>query len=125
MSERGVFVYVIRSASGHLKVGTAKNVSKRLRALQGANSQILTLEHVSGGMLRVIAEQVEFEAHHRLHQFHVHGEWFSCTVEEARQAIATAAVYVRNKRSAYQSHTKVCRNLRTAKPYSGSRRWLS
>lgn len=124
MSDRGVFVYIICSPDGHVKVGTAKNVEKRLRGLQVANPQVLTVAHVSGGMLRIIAEQVEFEAHHRLHQFHVHGEWFFCSVDDAKTAICDALTYVRNKRCAHQTHTKISRNLRTAKPYSG-RRWMA
>lgn len=124
MSERGVFVYVIQSADGHVKVGTAKNIAKRLRQLQGANPHILTTAYCSAGMLRIIAEQVEFEAHHRLHQHHVTGEWFLCTVEDARSAIAAAITYVRNMRNGHQTHTMISRNLRTAKRYSGPR-WLS
>lgn len=119
MSERGVFVYVIQSADGHVKVGTAKNVEKRLCQLQGANPHVLKIEYVSGGMLRIIAEQTEFEAHHRLHEHHVQGEWFRCTTDEARDAITAALKYVRNRRDRYQLHTKISRNLRTAKPYVG------
>ena len=126
MSERNVCIYVIQSADGHIKVGTAKNVQKRLRQLQGANPHALTIAHMSGGMLRIIAEQTEFEAHHRLRDKHVQGEWFLCTVEDAKAAISEARTYVSNKRNCWAPHTKVSRSLRTAKPYKArGGEWLS
>lgn len=119
MSERGVFIYVIASAGGPRKVGTAKNVDKRLRQLQGANPDELSIESIHGPTKRIIAEQIEFEAHHRLKESHLHGEWFRCSREEAEEAIRAATTYVKNKRCGYQSHTMISRNLRTAKPYRG------
>lgn len=122
MTERGVIaihrgrpgrstqasVYLLSSA-GSVKIGVAANLANRLRDLQAANPSAIALVCSFGPMRRAIACQVEYRAHYLLREKRVRGEWFSCSVDEAIEAVKVAKTYVRNKRAnlAYVPHLRV------------------
>jgi hypothetical protein len=70
-----VSVYLIRGG-GHFKVGTARDVSARLRGLQTANPFDLTVEGTWTYSTRVEALLVEAYAHDELATQRARGEWF-------------------------------------------------
>jgi len=87
--ERPQFVYVL-SAGGFVKIGRAGDVFLRIKQLQcGCPSKISPIVAV-GKLPEGVARDVERAVHGRLSRARSHGEWFSCTAE---QAVSLLAVY--------------------------------
>lgn len=66
------FVYFVRSTTlGHIKIGMAKDVARRLRSLQATSADVLELMgSVSAGLFS------EAELHRRFRTDRLHNEWF-------------------------------------------------
>jgi hypothetical protein len=70
--EPGCFVYFIACLNADaIKIGMARDVDRRLRALQGACPYLLQIMAVTPG-----ARETEFAYHKRFAGLHLHGEWF-------------------------------------------------
>lgn len=79
-------VYII-SCEGRYKIGVAKNPKKRLDELTTGNPFPLQIErvfYVNGHF------PIEQKAHQILKEHNIHGEWFSCSLEEAISAVEEA-----------------------------------
>lgn len=85
--EKGVRVYAIWDAGGHVKVGISDNPYWRVQALQAGNPRQLTVEYASRIFGRYFAYGIEQAAHAKLSAWGVGGEWFRCPVEDAIEAI--------------------------------------
>ncbi len=84
------FVYVVKSASGLVKIGVAADPIERLSVLQTASKETLELVYAAAvrGNYGYAIEQV---AHSTLRHHRVNGEWFNATSELAVAAIAAAS----------------------------------
>jgi hypothetical protein len=83
------FVYLLYAA-GFVKVGRSNNVQSRIRQIQcGCPSRIDPIVAL-GKLPPSTAASLESELHFQMRKVRSHGEWFSCTAE---QAIAMLAVY--------------------------------
>lgn len=82
-------LYVIRSASGPVKVGHSEKPHLRVSHLQAATLEHLTLEYVHPVFYptRMFAEKY---AHELLWQRRIRGEWFDVEVDQAVAAIRLA-----------------------------------
>jgi len=68
------FVYFIQTESGPIKIGHSKNPEERMRAMQTAHHEELTmLFQLSGGAW------MEEQMHRRFYRSHLRGEWFKPT----------------------------------------------
>lgn len=67
------FVYIIQAVSGQYKIGRAKNVQKRLKQLQTASPNTLTLIHTIASN---DYEWTELSLHERFDDDRLDGEWF-------------------------------------------------
>lgn len=67
----GSVVYFIRSGDGPIKIGLALDVEKRLRGLQTAHHEPLSVLAVTGG-----GQPQEIAYHRRFAAHRLHGEWF-------------------------------------------------
>lgn len=77
------YVYLIRAATlGHLKIGKADDVARRLATLQTGCPDLLevisTVRFVRPSLAesRRAAQVVERDLHSRFEPFHLRGEWF-------------------------------------------------
>lgn len=84
------FIYVIRADDGRTKVGISTNPRRRLRSLQSGNAAKLSLGY-QRPISRELAIRIERRAHWLMQAVHVHGEWFLASVEEATEAVNSAA----------------------------------
>lgn len=81
-------LYVMRCA-GALKIGISLDAAARHRNI--SNACPLPVELLATYPLRLdIAGWAEFLAHSTLAEYHRHGEWFDCSVEDAVGAIEAA-----------------------------------
>ena len=78
-----VYVYFIREIRnkkknryGATKIGVARNIAKRLDALQTANPRELELVVAIPFDNRMQALSVEKKLHHQFRKFRIRGEWF-------------------------------------------------
>lgn len=85
-----MYVYIIKSEYGPVKIGITNNVDSRLASLQTATPVPLVLEHSFQAKNARAASKVEQRAHSKLSEFRLTGEWFSCSVDEATLAVAEA-----------------------------------
>jgi hypothetical protein len=85
-------IYVIgnRAAAGVKKVGISATPSKRCSALARAGLRKLKVLY-SRDVPIAIASNVEGHAHFLLKDFMRQGEWFDVTLQQARDAVDTAA----------------------------------
>lgn len=83
------YVYCIRAATGHVKVGISRNPDARLRQLQTGHPEALTMVW-SEPVATKRAGSVERAIHQALSEKHLRGEWFTVTPDEAREAFAAA-----------------------------------
>jgi len=85
----GGYVYVIRSESGHVKLGSSVQPIRRLAQLQTGSPHLLELiETIS---VTTDPYEIEREAHALLDRYRVNGEWFATSPELAMAAIYAAA----------------------------------
>ena len=82
------YVYLIQSATGHCKIGSSRSVQNRLRQLQCANPEPLTLLH---HFPSANAQQSELALHSRFADRRVRNEWFALTEAEIASICAIAA----------------------------------
>jgi predicted RNase H-like HicB family nuclease len=82
-----MFIYVVESI-GAIKVGITSNLSSRLASLQTGSPHRLKL--VYSKEIGDKAPSVERKTHFLLGQSRMSGEWFSCSVTEATNAIEVA-----------------------------------
>ena len=91
---RNAKVYVMRDEAGHLKVGHSRNPDVRTRGV-GRSVELVYSTNVLDE-----AERVEYIAHKVLRRqgFHIQGEWFSASLEDAiaaiHEAVRTVSEYV-------------------------------
>lgn len=85
-----MFIYVIGSARGPKKVGSARSLNSRLRQLQTGHHQKLAVEF-SIVVPDDIANQVERRAHFLLSSHRAEGEWFRVGKRVAAAAVKQAA----------------------------------
>lgn len=85
----GYCVYVVGGPKGKkpVKIGYAKDMTKRLAALQVGSPVELTVWGDISKLRRHEAQNIEREAHKLLSDRHVRGEWFDISAEEATDAI--------------------------------------
>lgn len=69
-------IYVISSAAGVIKIGVSCDPESRLKQLQIANNEDLSLEYQTAFCDN--ADEIEKICHVTLSRDHVNGEWFSC-----------------------------------------------
>lgn len=70
--EAATFVYFIQSASGGIKIGSARDIGRRMKELQTAHPvKLEVLASTTGG------QPVERAYHERFAAARLHGEWFS------------------------------------------------
>lgn len=81
-------LYVIASSKGPVKVGITGNPKQRLKWFQTASPEKLDLVHVFE--VGSNARAIERQAHGRLKPYHLTGEWFDTTPDNARQAITAS-----------------------------------
>jgi hypothetical protein len=86
---QGGFIYVISSATGHLKIGVTNDPYARLAQLQTASPSPLVIEYV--GALRTDGFAIEAAAHATLANHRMAGEWFDCPADMAVAAVGAAA----------------------------------
>jgi hypothetical protein len=87
---RSVFLYVIVSERGHVKVGFSNDVEKRRAALQGASAAGLTV-YAREAIDCLYPREAEGMAHKLLERYRLRGEWFDCHPEMALAAVKKAA----------------------------------
>lgn len=84
------YVYLMKNSHGHIKVGKSNDPNVRLKNIAtGASGGADLLEQVKcpAGKVR----SVEAQAHHNLAQYRIEGgEWFDCSQQAARDAVAAA-----------------------------------
>jgi hypothetical protein len=73
------YVYLVRSGTGHCKIGSSKNVATRIRQLQCANPENLVLLHQFPS---VNAKEDELGLHKKFAQKRIRNEWFALTYED-------------------------------------------
>jgi len=93
-------VYFIQAGSkGHIKIGKARNVEKRLKTMQTGNSQELFIRLVLNYDSDKKALQMERYFHRRFKPLLVRGEWFNkrvlsdlrqCSMERHESKMQTA-----------------------------------
>lgn len=81
-------VYVMRSASGPIKIGRSAIPHERLKTIQSSNAAAIELCHISEE--RADAASIENVAHRLLETKRLAGEWFDVSVYEAVAAIEAA-----------------------------------
>lgn len=86
---RGSFAYVIceEGLDGVVKFGMAYDPLKRLAALQVANHRPLCLVATIEANNEAEAAALEASLHQRFKPFHLRGEWFAVSVEDAVSAL--------------------------------------
>ena len=80
------YVYVIAAEGEAVKIGVAKNIQRRLNALQIGHPRRLSVAHEFMCVDRVEAYAVESRSHRLLKQHHMSGEWFGVSPEAAKAA---------------------------------------
>ena len=85
----GSFVYVIRAADGHCKVGVTKDPAARLATLQTGSATVLSYAFL--GVTPGEGRNIERQAHTLLGDARLTGEWFSVAPELAVSAVMGAA----------------------------------
>ncbi|NHF68429.1 GIY-YIG nuclease family protein [Xanthomonas hortorum] len=80
------YVYLIKSSTGYCKIGSSRSVSNRLRQLQCANPEPLTLLHQFAS---ANAQQDELSLHARFAEKRVRNEWFALTVDDIAHICAS------------------------------------
>ncbi len=88
--ERGVRVYVMHDAGGHVKVGVSDNPWWRRCAIEACNPRDVTLVYWSMEFARWRALEVERTAHQCLSEWRHRNEWFTCNAETAIEAVKGA-----------------------------------
>jgi len=73
------YVYYITDGL-RVKVGIAKNVAKRVKALQTGNGGKLEIVHTIPFSSRALAFKKEASLHKMYSSYRMHGEWFSLNV---------------------------------------------
>ena len=82
------FVYVL-SAGLVVKVGRATDILRRIKALQGGCPNEITPVLAVGPFDKPTAASIETELLRAMRSRRTHGEWFSCTVEQATTLIVS------------------------------------
>lgn len=81
-----LLLYIIApTEGGPCKIGYARNIRKRLSALQIGSFEKLQVFSTWTSQERS-AQVCENQIHHRLKRFHMRGEWFDVSVIEAENA---------------------------------------
>jgi hypothetical protein len=81
-------VYII-SDGRHFKIGIAVDVNKRASGIQTGSSRSVSIVHVEKVRYED-AIRVERCAHKSLQPLRRKGEWFSCTLDQAKEAVTAA-----------------------------------
>lgn len=76
------YVYLIRCQKNLYKIGVAKNVRKRLAAIQTSNPFKLELVTCYEFDSKATAHNIEYQLHARFSRNRKNGEWFSLTPEK-------------------------------------------
>lgn len=82
-------VYVFGPEGGPLKIGRADIPEKRMRHLQTGHPSPLVLLHKQP-VPRALAAAIEWRAHWLLKECRSHGEWFTCSLRAAKDALRSA-----------------------------------
>ncbi len=98
-----MYVYVIGPANGPYKIGFTSNLKKRLGALQNASPLDMIVHHQVQVTDIYAARDVEAAAHAKLASYRLRGEWFSCEVNTACEAVASNASVGSARRSGYDN----------------------
>lgn len=94
-----MYVYFIL-CNGRLKVGRAKNVSRRVSSLQIGNPVQLHLYAFVKG-----TQADEKRIHAEMHQHHIRGEWFNWNAATKRIVDFEVAEEIRNRRRGNRGDT--------------------
>jgi hypothetical protein len=87
-------VYFIRAATtGHIKIGVAERPEQRLRDLQTANPDRLTIINSIECVSRSMAMALEGYIHLHFDQYAAMGEWFAITKTQVDDLIALLSMY--------------------------------
>jgi hypothetical protein len=100
-----IYVYIIAAAVDAIKVGVAKNVQRRLKALQTGQHRKLSIFYELS-CSRAEAYAVECRAHRLLKERLLEGEWFQVSPEEGKLAIEKAMAYMHEERRIKDERTK-------------------
>jgi DNA-binding XRE family transcriptional regulator len=108
MQEIGI-VYVIGAPDGPQKIGHAKRLNHRLRAIQSANG--FKLEVAGSFELPILeAQDVERYAHYLLRDRRLRGEWFDVSPTDAVAVVDRAIIEVRAGKRPLTSKTVLSRS---------------
>jgi hypothetical protein len=83
-------IYAMAAGTRAVKIGRAWEPHSRLKCLQTAHYEKLTLEYVIG-CTEIEALTVERHCHRVLRDRHISGEWFRISVDEARRKLKERA----------------------------------
>ncbi len=89
------FLYVLHVPSGAIKIGITQNVDKRVRAIQTANHEKITVALRIKMPSYEIASAFELLLHRRYNNKRIHLEWFSVDPQEVRQDIIFAIQFMK------------------------------
>lgn len=85
----GASLYIMGSGE-FLKVGIAADARKRKAQMQTGNPDLVSIHIVSGAIPKRIARKIESRTHSLLAPYRRRGEWFSCGLVEAIDAMLQA-----------------------------------
>jgi hypothetical protein len=100
-SKENCFTYVITDSCGHIKIGHAHNLISRLESLQCGNPFPLFLAFcvrvffIDRTESRNLAAVIERNTQEELHLQRTCGEWFDCSIDDAKQVFAAAVTHTR------------------------------
>lgn len=95
MTERSYYVYII-SCGPFVKVGFSFDVESRISALQLSSPYSLDLEYLSNARSLMDSRDLERRIHNTLDACRVRGEWFSCPVTIAINALEHHSQHIPN-----------------------------
>jgi hypothetical protein len=83
-------VYVFEDAGFGVKVGVSQHPDYRCSTLEKERGRSLSIRYTTDTFERPAAFSVERRAHEILSDYRLEGEWFSCSAQDAVNAIAAA-----------------------------------
>jgi DNA-binding XRE family transcriptional regulator len=82
-----MYIYVIGPESGPFKIGIARNLESRFHSFQTGHYQALKVHFAAEVLDWDTARKLESNSHETLSVWRLKGEWFSCSLENAIEAI--------------------------------------
>jgi len=96
-----MYVYVLRhrkDCNAPIKIGKAKDPSKRIKTLQTGSAEKLTIIHLVKCRSEMHSRAIESELHARLKRFKKTGEWYKADALPKFRKIMDSMIYLTKKR---------------------------